>query len=218
MKKFFLILFLIASVLELVFLAIWPQAHVATKPLIVLSLMGYYWFGTERQSGMMLAALFFGWLGDVLLLWNDFFIFGLVAFLIGHLLYIIVYRQYRFAEPTKSFLGTQKARYAFPILLLGTGLVTILFPKLGDLKVPVLVYATVLTSMSLFALFRYGQTSDKSFFLVMGGALLFVVSDSLLAVNKFLSPFEFSGIAIMTTYCAAQYLIVDGLLQHPQQR
>lgn len=164
MKKIFLILFFIACALELVFLAAWPQGHVATKPLIVLSLMGYYWFSAEHRSGMVLAALFFGWLGDVLLLWNDFFIFGLVAFLIGHLLYIIVYRQYRFAEPTKSFLGTQKARYAFPILLLGTGLVTILYPKLGDLKVPVLVYATVLTSMSLFALFRYGQTRDKSFF------------------------------------------------------
>ncbi|MFM8740122.1 MAG: lysoplasmalogenase family protein, partial [Cytophagales bacterium] len=63
-----------------------------------------------------------------------------------------------------------------------------------------------------------GQTSDKSFFLVMLGALLFMVSDSLLAVNKFLNPFEFSGIAIMATYCAAQYLIVEGLLQHPQQR
>lgn len=217
MKKFFLILFFIASFLELVFLLYWPQAHVVTKPLIVLSLMGYYWFGTELHSGMVLAALFFGWLGDVLLLWNDFFIFGLIAFLIGHLLYIIVYRQFRFAEPTKAFLGTQKARYAFPILLLGTGLVTILFPKLGDLKVPVLVYATVLTLMTLVALFRYGQTNDKSFFLVVAGALLFMVSDSLLAINKFLSPFEFSGIAIMTTYSAAQYLIVEGLLQHKHQ-
>jgi uncharacterized membrane protein YhhN len=187
-----------------------------SKPLIVFSLLGYYWFGAQHRSPMVIAALFFGWLGDIFLLWNDFFIFGLVAFLIGHLLYILVYRQYRYAQPTKAFLATQKVRYVFPILLLGTGLVAILYPKLGDLKIPVLVYAVVLTLMSVVAFFRYGYTTDKSFLLVMAGALLFMVSDSLLAVNKFLSTFPFSGIAVMITYCAAQYLIVEGLIKHPQ--
>lgn len=211
-------LFFVSSAAELVLLQTYPEAHVASKPLIVLSLLGYYWLSAEYRSSVVLAALFFGWLGDVFLLWSDLFIFGLVAFLIGHLLYMIAYRQHRFSEPTKQFLGTQKARYAFPIILFGTGLVTILFPKLGALKVPVLIYASVLSLMCLFALFRYGYTSERSFFLALSGAILFMISDSLLAISKFFSPFEFSGVAIMCTYCCAQYLIVQGLLAHPGNR
>ncbi len=219
MKKLFLILFFAVSALELVFLVTKPEAHVITKPFIVLALLGYYLAGAEVRSHVFAAALLFCWVGDVLLMFRSeaFFIFGLAAFLTGHVLYIVTYLQHRVADRSKELLGPQKARLAFPLLLLGTGLVTILYPRLGGMKFPVMVYATVITVMSMTALFRFGRTNYKSFAYVMAGALLFVASDSLLAVNKFLSPFEFSGIAIMTTYCAAQYLIVEGLLRHSKK-
>jgi uncharacterized membrane protein YhhN len=62
------------------------------------------------------------------------------------------------------------------------------------MKIPVLIYAAVLTGMVLVALFRFGKTSSSSFALVFGGAILFMISDSLIAINKFLEPLPMAGI------------------------
>jgi uncharacterized membrane protein YhhN len=139
---------------------------------------------------------------------------GLGAFLIGHLLYILCYRHFRWAEKANELLGPQKVRFSFPIVLAGTGLVVILYPSLGDLKIPVLIYARVLTLMALNALFRYGRTTTKSFLFVFMGAVLFMLSDSLLAINKFYASFSSAGAMIMMTYCTAQFLIVEGISLH----
>lgn len=64
------------------------------------------------------------------------------------------------------------------------------------------------------AIFRYGRTNGESFWLVFGGSVLFMVSDSVLAFNKFHSPIPWSGVLIMTTYIAGQFLIVRGLTKH----
>jgi uncharacterized membrane protein YhhN len=109
----------------------------------------------------------------------------------------------------------QRVRLAFPIVLAGTGLVVILYSKLGDLQIPVIVYAAVITTMVLTALFRYGRTSNSSFWQVFIGAVLFMISDSILAINKFLDPITNAGLYIMITYVAAQFLIVHGILKHP---
>jgi len=103
------------------------------------------------------------------------------------------------------------------VVLAGTGLIAILFPRLGGLKAPVLLYATALMLMVMTAIFRYGRTSDKSFRFILFGAILFMASDSTLAMNKFYSPVPFAGIWIMTTYIVAQYLIVRGAIAHPEK-
>jgi uncharacterized membrane protein YhhN len=79
----------------------------------------------------------------------------------------------------------------------------------------VLVYALVITLMALSALFRYGRTTIKSFALVFGGSVLFMMSDSILAVNKFIEPVRHADFWIMLTYIGAQFLIVSGILRHP---
>jgi uncharacterized membrane protein YhhN len=68
--------------------------------------------------------------------------------------------------------------------------------------------------MVMVALFRFGKTTAGSFAMVFGGAILFMISDSLIAINKFLEPLPQSGFWIMTTYIGAQFLIVRGLLRH----
>ena len=103
---------------------------------------------------------------------------------------------------------------SFPIVLAGTGLITVLFPTLGPLKIPVLVYSLVLVGMVMTALFRYGRTSPESFWKVFMGAVLFMTSDSLLAINKFYTPLPYAGLLIMLTYISAQYLIVEGIVKH----
>ena len=222
MKRFFIYLFISVSCLELggLLFSILVFTTIA-KPLIVLTLVGYYIVSTSQRSIIFLAGLLFCLAGDVLLMFQSenevIFILGLISFLIGHILYIITYRQHRSEEVKEGkveLLSTQKIRFSLPIILAGTGLVVILFPLLGDLKMAVLVYAIVIIIMVMNALFRYSRTSSASFWMVMGGALLFQLSDSLLAINKFHSTFPFSNFWIMLTYIAAQGLIVRGIVAH----
>ena len=215
----FLFLFLIVSATELLAVAFhWPILNAAAKPCIMLSLIGFYVLGTSSRSSAFILALFFCWAGDVLLLFQAeaelFFIVGLVAFLVGHTLYIVAYRQLQWPGRKHELMPTQKMRFSFPIILAGTGLIVVLFPTLGGLKIPVLVYALVLMLMVMTALFRYGRTPIVSFWMIFAGAALFMISDSLLAINKFYAPIPDGGFFVMLTYCVAQYLIVKGALKH----
>ena len=221
-KYIFLVVFLLVSVGDLVANVVpVPQLELICKPLILLSLIGYYLASVESRSFIFIRALFFSWAGDVLLMFTYraevFFITGLIAFLISHFLFIQVYRQHRDGNIQNELLGTQKVRYALPIILASTGLIVILYNSLGPLRIPVMMYALVLCVMALTALFRYGRTSKQSFWLVFAGALFFMSSDSLLAINKFLNPIAGAGVMIMLTYIVAQYLIVEGILHHTKK-
>ena len=180
--------------------------------------MYYVLRASNHRSTVVLAAIFFSWVGDTALMFestnSNFFIIGLVGFLISHLFYILAYRQHQHQGTEDALQGIKKIRFAFPIVLAGTGLVVILYPVLGALKVPVMVYALVLVVMVLNGLFRYGRTGNKSFWLVFGGAILFMLSDSILAINKFLEPVQQAGILIMSTYITAQFLLIEGLCAH----
>jgi uncharacterized membrane protein YhhN len=214
-----MVFFVLAVLAELASLmAGWFVVHQVAKPLIMVSLIGLYFASSSMRSAVFVWALVFCWAGDVLLMFQDqhelFFMGGLIAFLTGHVLYIFSYRQFQWADAGEGLMNTQKVRYSFPIILAGTGLIAILYPKLGPLKVPVIIYALVLMVMVMTALFRFGKTSSKSFWLIFSGAILFMVSDSALALNKFYSPFVYSGLVIMLTYSSAQYLIVQGALHH----
>ncbi len=221
-KTGWLILFFAASLVEMMAnLLAWDDVHLFAKPLIMLSLIAHYYTHSSVRSILFIGALFFCWAGDVLLIFQGkdglFFIGGLVAFLIGHVIYILCYRQLMIADTSKELLGTQKVRFSLPIILAGSGLVVVLYPVLGDLRVPVMVYALVLTLMALNALFRFGRTNTVSFALIFSGAICFMISDSALAINKFLQPFNGAGVLIMFTYCLAQYLIVTGALVHERE-
>jgi uncharacterized membrane protein YhhN len=218
MKSFSLVVFFLSVVGVIVSEVIDHEIlFLITKPLILISLITHYYFSVPSQyrSGLLLMALSFSLIGDVLLLRPNLFIGGLVSFLLAHVAYILVYRQQRLDEHENSLQGLHRLRLSFPILLAGTGLVVILYPKLTDLKIPVMFYALVITVMTLTALFRYGRTTTKSFWLVFIGAVLFMISDSILAINKFLSPIDNAGVYIMLTYSIAQFLIVKGLIKHP---
>lgn len=218
-RFFFLYLFVAVSAVELVSIAAdWSVIHMSVKPLIMLSLIGYYLASVKVRSNVFVRALFFSWAGDVLLIFvsrsETFFMAGLVAFLISHVLYILAYRQHKTSDTGHGLLGTQKVRYSLPIILIGTGLLVVLYPTLGALRLPVMLYATVLIIMVMSALFRYGFTTSSGFWMVFCGALLFLISDSLLALNKFWSPLPAAGLLIMSTYASAQFLITEGIIRH----
>jgi uncharacterized membrane protein YhhN len=219
-KNFFLFLFaVVALMVLLVNTGMFTSLYVGLKPLIMISLLGYYWVSMPagQRSLVLMVAMFFSWVGDVLLMFSGagFFLAGLGGFLVAHIFYVMAYRQHKRTEGD-GLHGVQKVRYAFPVILAGTGLLVILMPVLGDMTIPVALYAAVLVVMVLTALFRFGHTNLRSFWMVFAGATLFMISDSTIAINKFLQPIPQSGLLIMSTYMAAQWLIVEGLIRHQE--
>jgi uncharacterized membrane protein YhhN len=215
----FQIVFFIFAALEIASQIFQLNLSWVTKPMLVISLAIYYFQSVPSTNRLFFIALVFCWIGDVLLMFNHinelFFMGGLGAFLVAHLFLILSYRQLSFAN--NKFEGTQRVRLSFPIILAGSGLVVILYPKLGELKIPVAVYALVLALMVVQSIFRLGRTNTKSFWLVFFGAAFFMLSDSLLAINKFYQPISFAGVWVMTTYIVAIYLIVKGVITHGEK-
>jgi uncharacterized membrane protein YhhN len=215
----YLVLFVIASVAEILTpYSIGVTVHFLTKPAIVITLILYYLVTAPQRQTIFLLALIACLLGDILLLlvrWNEiYFLLGLGSFFVAHVLYSFSYRQNRWVKQPDQLANVQRARLSFPILLAGTGLVVFLFPTLGPLRVPVMLYSLVLVIMVLSSISRLGRVSSESFWFVFSGALLFMISDSILAVNKFASPVAHDGLLIMGTYCTAQFLIVEGMIRH----
>jgi uncharacterized membrane protein YhhN len=213
--RIFIVLYTIAAAVQLLSRPMgWDLAHVISKCLLLPLLATYYLRSVEARSTPFLVALLFCWLGDILLIFPGLFLPGLGAFLMGHVMYILSYRQHQWADASQALLVTQMIRFSLPIVLAGTGLVVVLFPALGGMQIPVLVYALVIVVMVMTALFRYGRTPSASFWLVFGGALLFMASDSVLAINKFLSAVPNAEFWIMSTYMLAQFMIVRGIVRH----
>jgi uncharacterized membrane protein YhhN len=223
MKKISLYLFIVVCVGEILseIIAL-PYLHQVCKPLIMTTLGVYYFYHAEFRSTVVWLAIFFSLAGDILLMFEtgqpNFFILGLSAFLIAHVFYILAYRQHQDESAENSLKGIQQIRFSFPIVLAGTGLIVVLYPSLGPLKIPVVVYALVLIVMVLNSVFRHGRTSSESFWLVLMGSILFMLSDSLLAINKFFKPVTAAGFWIMGTYIVAQFLIIAGLVKHSRHK
>jgi uncharacterized membrane protein YhhN len=190
-----------------------------TKPLLMPLLMVGYYLSIPKPLGifarLILFGLLFSWLGDVFLMFEDpkglFFIAGLLCFLTTHLLYI------RYFMLTRS--GSESFFRKRPLLFLAVlaytiELMYVLWPHLGGMKIPVLAYGIIISLMLGAALWQYGKLDSRTAWTFILGALFFVASDSMLAVNKFRQPFAGSGLLIMGTYVLAQYLIVRGSVRH----
>jgi uncharacterized membrane protein YhhN len=187
------------------------------KPLIIIWLMA--WFVLQlryirnRLKKWIIFALFFSWLGDVLLMFHDdhslFFLLGLSSFLIAHIFYIIFFHFVRIREMIKI------RWYLLMIVALYYAIIiAILSPYLGDMKLPVRIYAVVISFMLLLAMHMLFIKNKTTGLWMMAGALLFVISDSLLAFNKFYQPFEMAGFFVMSTYGLAQLFLTEGAIRY----
>lgn len=213
-ERHFTIIFLIILVAELLSGSIesLSNLHYITKPSLVISLIIFFWKESTTISPyirtMTLLALVFSLFGDVFLMFVDkspnYFMFGLVSFLLAHIMYIFVFLKDR--NSSKSALG-----FILILMIYAFGLFYFLLDRLGEMLIPVLVYVTVILTMSATAFLREGSVPKISYIFVLLGAILFMVSDSILAMNKFYAPIPFSNISIMLTYAMAQYFIVFGI-------
>ena len=180
-------------------------------PLLFLYVYYQEAFSTKK---FLLLGLTFSWIGDILLLFAAkgelFFIAGLLSFLTAHVFYIYLFSKLGTTEAYKKNLVFW-AGFIMIVLYLQS-LLALLLPKIGTLKIPVSVYAVTISVMLAFAWRGYFSWNPSTRFFILFGAMAFVASDSLLAINKFYSPFEYASFLIMATYLAAQYGIVSGVV------
>ena len=217
MKKFtFVFLFiLIADVVARAMQPDWQIAEYIFKPLLMISL-GYYFIGSTilrggRTDQFVFAAIIFSLLGDVFLMFEGYFIQGLGAFLIAHIFYILAFRP----EAVRFFSKKELYLPALVVLIYGVILLGIVLPNVGSaLKIPITVYSLTILTMLMMALHRFENVSSESFWYVIIGASLFVISDSMIAISKFVTPFPMAGVLIMATYGVGQYLIIEGFLKN----
>lgn len=205
---------------ELIVVAIEPLSPLrwVTKPLPMLALIA--WYGRERQQahapqgGLVLLALVLSLVGDLLLLNNGqlFFMAGLGTFLVAHVCYVISFWRQR--GPGDSLVANPMRLMAvFAVLgVAGYMLFQVMQAALRERQLfgPVAAYVAVISAMVITALHRRGGVPELSHRLVLVGALLFFLSDALLALSLFVQPFALSGLWIMSTYYAAQALITVG--------
>ena len=101
-----------------------------------------------------------------------------------------------------------------PFLIVFFVLINLLKSSLNELFVPVVVYGVAISVMGIVSLLFYlNQKSIGAIYMVIG-ACLFIISDSVLAINKFYTTNNVFPIIIMLTYLAAQYLILKAVLTH----
>lgn len=198
--------------------------HLVAKPLLLIVLLAYFYVSLEGRSDKITKliswGLVFSWVGDVLLMFEAqdplFFMGGLGAFMTTHILYILAFKTV-VTDSSRSIFKTRIIAI-FPFVLIGGFLYYTLYPNLHELKIPVFIYTAVIITMVIFALNRIGSVNIASFRLVYYGAIIFMMSDLLLAINKFLLPIEHAGVYIMGTYILAQGLIVGGVLVEDLER
>ncbi|MBN8823537.1 MULTISPECIES: lysoplasmalogenase [unclassified Spirosoma] len=196
--------------------------HYGCKPLIMALLMLYVWqfcqaVGFVSYIRWLLVGMVFALVGDILLMIQeiDLFAAGLGAFLMMQICYSIAFlKSIRAGEQLITSRRLVKRAIPFSLyLIIFLVLLRPVFISKPDLEVlwwPVVIYASCLNGMGLLATQRQGLPGYNQ---VVIGALLFIISDSAIAVNKFLSPFSGSTWLVMTPYATAQYLIMIGMIQ-----
>jgi len=174
------------------------------KPMLMITLFWYYYSNTKQLNKYFVLGLFFSFLGDLLLLGTGevYFIFGLLFFLIAHVFYIIMVLRLIPARKPKNFIMA-----SVPFLLLFLILMNILFAGLGSMKIPVIIYAMTISFFGIVSLLLYLETKTKISLILLVGVLLFISSDTILALNLFYKTQSFYPLLIMMSYVLAQYLI-----------
>ena len=171
--------------------------------------MWYYVEVVSVKNKLFLWALFFSFLGDVFLLSEAelYFMLGLGAFLMSHTLFISMV-----IKEMKISSAKQKIIAAVPFVLTFTSLLLLLKNSLGGLLLPVVVYGFVISVFGAVSLLSYLAFKSKASFLLFLGAVFFVVSDSVLAINKFYDAKSYYPVIVIITYIVAQYLICRAVI------
>lgn len=220
--RFLLLAFLADSMALLLGEALFSKTLIiCTKPLLMPLLAAWLFASTEGIKNRplrwwWLAGLLCSALGDTLLMFTgkssggSYFLMGLGAFLLAHGCYIA--GLWGEMSGQRGFLHQKPALLLLALAYL-VGLLAWLWPDVPPgMRLPVAAYAAVLVTMAMSVLNWRSRLARPVFATLAAGALLFVLSDSLLAVNKFGHSFSGARLAVMTTYIVGQWLMARGVV------
>jgi len=180
------------------------EALVKSAPILALFYFSRRYF-QGRQGQLISLALLFSASGDVLLTLSNSWSFpaGLASFLVAQLIYASLFFR---GHIQRHELSSRHVIIAVLLLCHALFFANLLLPVAGELAIAILAYLCAISLMGFAAVF-YAHSIR-----VLVGAISFIASDTLIAVNKFLIPFDQADHAIMASYYLAQLLIFQGLL------
>ena len=178
-----------------------------SKILLVPILLAIYILDSREQfykiDLLFVSGLVLSFFGDLFLLFSWGFLAGLGSFLLGHICYIFSFKN------LKTSFSIQK--YIPFVLIYLFSLLYLLFPYLKEMKIPVILYAIIISTMLLMAV----KTKNR---MLIFGAFFFVISDSILSFRLFIVKGLIYEVLVMLTYVLAQYLLVKGMLRIHKKR
>lgn len=191
-----------------------PAFIYLSKPLVLFSLLLFFMSRIEKLPNttkwLVAAALLTSLLGDVLLMQDgpNYFLGGLSSFAVAHLCYAMFFNRRR------------QGNLHIPSLIINIVFVGLLILSLNmfieipeDMILPVNIYGALI-GLNLIASVQFNYSNGLKNYWLPLGVLLFVSSDYLLALKKFNSLDNYLEYLIFTSYAAAQFLIIVGVLRH----
>jgi uncharacterized membrane protein YhhN len=149
--------------------------------------------------------LLFSLFGDMFLIYPEqHFKKGLIAFLIGHICYITAF--------TVSSSVHFTSWIFFPIAIVGVLYLRNILPYSGKMNIPITIYIIIIVIMGWMAMERLNYIPTSGTILAAIGAVLFMISDAVLALNKFRKPFISAELIILTNYFTAQWLFAVSVI------
>lgn len=154
----------------------------------------------SRYSKLLLIALTFCLAGDIFLLNDKYFLFGLASFLVAHVFFSL------------AFLSINGFKFHItPLVVLSLVLgsyYVFLFDHLHEFAVPAGIYLVMILVMNWLAIAVFINEKRRIYFLLAAAAILFTVSDAMIAYNKFVGVFRCAEVLILSTYWIAIYVFV----------
>ena len=187
----------------------WARAPLLMPIVVVFTLLSRPLPGA-RVLVPLLAAQVFSWFGDIALASEgDYFVLGVAMFLLAQVSYIVT-----FLGIKGQHLLRLRPVVIVPYLVYYVGILALVLPKAGELALPLVVYGTTLTAMAVFAMDAWPRVPPSAARMLLIGSILFVTSDSLIALTKFdiVPDNGFVSAILIGTYCVAQILLAMGVL------
>lgn len=176
------------------------------KPLTTILILIIAIIASKNLSGtykyIILLALLFSLFGDIFLMLPDRFLHGLISFFIAHLMFLFAF----------IILGNSLTWWLAVIFALaGLLIYKYLLPYLGKLKIPVLLYVLIIVAMAWRAWENYFLFGSTATLMISISTLLFVISDTNIAINKFRKKYMYAEAIILITYFASIWLLALSL-------
>ncbi|MBK7883640.1 MAG: lysoplasmalogenase [Chitinophagaceae bacterium] len=191
--------------------------HLVVQPLLIPILMVFLYFyplNVKDGKKIIVLGLLFSWIGDILLIFESFnsifFVLGLIFYLsatISYTYYLLFINQ---TSPYAISFIHKQPWWVSIIIIYAFFLTALLFPDFTGIKILITIYTVIICTMLISALYVCNRINKPSGFIYILSALFFLISVSLVTINKFCHIIPYCGAYILLTYAIGQYFIIKG--------